>query len=201
MRFTLWLLIVCYGEKVFYENILLDRLFNAKRLSFTGDDKFECVESEWLLNPDNIPLKCVEYVDDVTAIYSSLVRPTFDVSKSTDIEFETSLIQILEINEHDQFMVSLHSTRISWNDQFLTWRPDMNGNITEIVIPASNVWTPDIYLWNSVFDEFNSFYDDGNVILDHNGNVVWLRPGVLKSACPVNMRNFPFDIQVRLQTI
>ena len=200
MRLFLWLFIICHGEKVFFENILLDRLFNGKRLSIVGHDNFNCIASEWLENPDNVPSLCLEYVEDETATYSSLVRPTFDVSKSIEIEFETSLVQIVEVNEHDQFMVSLHSTRISWTDQFLTWRPDMNGNITEIVIPASSVWLPDIYLWNSVFDEFNSFYD-GNVILDHLGNVVWLRPGVLKSACPVNMRHFPFDVQVWLRII
>ena len=146
-------------------------------------------------SPDKVPSKCLSYTDNETAIYSNLIRPVFNVSESISVDFQTSLIQILEVNEHDQYMVSLLSTRISWLDQFLTWRPDMNGNITDIVIPASTVWTPDIYLWNSVFEEFNSFYD-GNVILDYRGNIVWLVPGVMKSACPVNMLYFPFDTQI-----
>ena len=46
MKNYTYLVIICLGEKIYHENILLDRLFNAKSLSFSSTDT-DCVESEW----------------------------------------------------------------------------------------------------------------------------------------------------------
>ena len=41
-----YLVIICLGEKIYHEKILLDRLFNAKSLKFSSTDT-DCIESEW----------------------------------------------------------------------------------------------------------------------------------------------------------
>lgn len=36
----------------------------------------------------------------------------------------------------------------AWNDQVLRWDPDQFGGVTHIRLPASEIWTPDIVLYN-----------------------------------------------------
>lgn len=35
-----------------------------------------------------------------------------------------------------------------WNDYSLTWKPEEFGNIHTIRLPSSQIWTPDILLYN-----------------------------------------------------
>lgn len=37
---------------------------------------------------------------------------------------------------------------------------------------------------------------DAMVIIDQNGLVTWIPPAIFKSTCPIDITNFPFDIQV-----
>ena len=49
--------------------------------------------------------------------------------------------------------------RLAWKDEFLRWKPEMHGGITKIALSSDMVWTPDIYLWNSISEEFYSLED------------------------------------------
>jgi len=35
-----------------------------------------------------------------------------------------------------------------WNDIFLSWSPDVFGNVVEVRVQAKDIWTPDIVLYN-----------------------------------------------------
>ena len=44
----------------------------------------------------------------------------------------------------------------------------MHGGITKIALPSSTIWTPDMFLWNSISEEFYSLYDM-DLTLTHDG--------------------------------
>ncbi|VDM82254.1 unnamed protein product [Strongylus vulgaris] len=82
----------------------------------------------------------------------------------------------------------------SWIDHYLTWDPVEYGNIREVRLPISNIWKPDVLLYNSVDQQFDSTWPV-NAVVYHTGNVTWIPPAVIRSSCSIDIAYFPFDSQ------
>ena len=59
-----------------------------------------------------------------------------------------TLMQLIELNEREQYLTTSVMMSFTWKDEYLTWRPEMNAGITEIIVPSSKVWVPDVLLYN-----------------------------------------------------
>jgi len=92
--------------------------------------------------------------------------------------------------------------RIEWVDPRLTWDPLEYGNLTKIWMwigdggsggETSEIWTPDIELWN--LDEgLSDSFDDAYAIVSNDGSIFWSRPGHLRPVCKwYGLNDFPFD--------
>lgn len=55
--------------------------------------------------------------------------------------------------------------RMSWTDHYLTWDPSEFGNIKEVRLPINNIWKPDVLLYNSVDQQFDSTWPVNAVVL------------------------------------
>jgi len=197
MKITaLWLLHVALA--IYDESILLDRLLNAYRLDFVGGDNCDLDQEKgellWSVSPDDVPTKCLGYVEDSRAQYNSMVRPVKNCSQVVDVNFSMTLMQIVELNEREQYMTTSMMMTYGWKDEYLMWRPEMNGGVTEVVLPASKIWTPDVLLYNSLQDGFDTKYMS-QVTIYYTGDVSWMPPALLQSSCEVDMLYFPFDTQ------
>lgn len=51
-------------------------------------------------------------------------------------------------DEKNQVMTTNVWLDQDWNDEMLTWDPELFGNITRITIPCDRIWLPDIVLYN-----------------------------------------------------
>ncbi|KAI5087704.1 neuronal acetylcholine receptor subunit alpha-6 precursor, partial [Silurus meridionalis] len=81
-----------------------------------------------------------------------------------------------------------------WNDYRLVWDPDNYDGIQKLRIPSPHIWLPDIVLYNNADGVYEvSFYC--NAIVSNTGDVFWLPPAIYRSACAIEVRNFPFDQQ------
>ena len=92
--------------------------------------------------------------------------------------------------------------RIVWNDPRLAWNTtDHNGTsvarywvgegagLTE----ASEIWTPDLELWN-LAEPLQSSFINTHASVSPDGSVFWSRPGHLKPICKFEgLEKFPFD--------
>lgn len=76
----------------------------------------------------------------------------------------------------------------------LTWDPNEYGNITVLRISSTRIWTPDVLLYNTADDSFDSGFK-ANAIIQYTGDIKYLPPVLLKSTCEINIQNFPFDEQ------
>ncbi|CAF5063369.1 unnamed protein product, partial [Rotaria magnacalcarata] len=78
-----------------------------------------------------------------------------------------------------------------WMDEHLKWDPIHFNNITNISLPASAIWRPDLALFNNA---------DGNYEVNlmtkatvyYNGRVIWEPPAIYKSSCTINVEFIPF---------
>jgi nicotinic acetylcholine receptor len=55
-----------------------------------------------------------------------------------------SLIQ----NEKEQTFTCLLAIRQKWKDEYLTWDPEEFDGLSQIRLPANQVWTPDLVISN-----------------------------------------------------
>ena len=88
--------------------------------------------------------------------------------------------------------------RYYWNDYRLQWNKTY-WNTSRIIMytdpEADNIiWTPDIYLYNTAelpMDQLKY----SRLSVYSNGDIIWSRPGILKSTCKFDLSFYPFDIQ------
>ncbi|XP_072030668.1 neuronal acetylcholine receptor subunit beta-4-like [Amphiura filiformis] len=76
------------------------------------------------------------------------------------------------------------------------WNASVYGGITQIQMPVSNVWVPDITMYSSVNSEYERYKEDTIITVNHDGLVRWLTPAIYTSSCLIRVRYFPFDTQV-----
>ncbi|XP_019622645.1 PREDICTED: neuronal acetylcholine receptor subunit alpha-10-like [Branchiostoma belcheri] len=127
--------------------------------------------------------------------YSTDARPVLNASDIITVTFDIVIAQILELNAKEQVLASNLWVRQYWRDEFLTWKPEENGNITMVHINSERIWRPDTILYNRLHDEGWSATPDTNAIIQHTGDVFWGYPFTVRSSCLLDVTLFPYDVQ------
>ncbi|KAH8237886.1 hypothetical protein KR032_005424, partial [Drosophila birchii] len=122
--------------------------------------------------------------------YDRLVQPQFEsVPTPVSLGLVINYIDIEEINGK----LTVHCyLNIGWKDENLTWQPSEYENITQIIVRSSEVWTPQITLFNG--DE-GGLLADTQVLLGCHGQLLRVPPAVYTAYCNLNMQNWPQDEQ------
>ncbi|XGW01258.1 hypothetical protein V3C99_013874, partial [Haemonchus contortus] len=98
-------------------------------------------------------------------------------------------------DEVNQVIVLKEWHRMFWHDEFLVWNPADYDNITEIQVPRSLIWLPDITRID-LLDQSQSMPDDRSyVMVDHTGFIRHSVSHVVKAFCGYMITMFPFDRQ------
>ncbi|CAF0745794.1 unnamed protein product, partial [Didymodactylos carnosus] len=113
--------------------------------------------------------------------YNELERPVQNDSDTLTVKMNLALQQIIDLVKCVQ----------NWIDYSLKWSPEKFGNITTMRLPSVKVWTPDILLYNSADEKFDATMKT-NLVLQHNGSILYVPPGIFKSICPVDISDYPF---------
>ncbi|XP_022686204.1 acetylcholine receptor subunit alpha-like 1 isoform X2 [Varroa jacobsoni] len=103
--------------------------------------------------------------------------------------------RICKTNLRSQIMTTNVWVNQEWSDHKLRWDPTEYGGVTELYVPAEQIWLPDIVLYNNA---------DGNyevtimtkAIINNEGTVIWNPPAIYKSSCLMDVQYFPFDQQL-----
>ncbi|KAM9770732.1 LOW QUALITY PROTEIN: neuronal acetylcholine receptor subunit beta-2-like [Menidia menidia] len=126
--------------------------------------------------------------------YNKLIRPAVNKSQKLTVSLQVSLSQLISINEREQIMTTNVWLSQEWNDYRLRWDPDKYEGIKKLRIPSKLIWLPDIVLYNNADGVYEvSFYC--NAVVSSTGDIFWLPPAIYKSACAIEVQNFPFDRQ------
>ncbi|KAG8432467.1 hypothetical protein GDO86_016927 [Hymenochirus boettgeri] len=79
-------------------------------------------------------------------------------------------------------------------DVNLKWNPVDYGGIKKVRISSSDIWRPDLVLYNNADGDF-AIVKETKVLLDYNGKITWTPPAIFKSYCEMIVTYFPFDLQ------
>uniref|UniRef100_A0A667WHY6 Cholinergic receptor, nicotinic, beta 5a n=1 Tax=Myripristis murdjan TaxID=586833 RepID=A0A667WHY6_9TELE len=127
--------------------------------------------------------------------YNKLIRPAVNKSQQVTISIQVSLSQLISVviwMSVGNIIISLSLQE--WNDYRLRWDPDKYEGIKKLRIPSKHIWLPDIVLYNNADGVYEvSFYC--NAVVSNTGDIFWLPPAIYKSACAIEVKNFPFDQQ------
>ncbi|XP_057683231.1 cholinergic receptor, nicotinic, alpha 11 isoform X1 [Corythoichthys intestinalis] len=126
--------------------------------------------------------------------YNRMERPVGNDSNPLTVTFSLSLIQIMDVDEKNQVLTTNMWLRMSWFDHYLQWNQSEHPGVKNLRFTTDQIWTPDILLYNSADDDFDSTFKT-NVLVNSSGFAEYLPPGIFMSTCNVDVRWFPFDIQ------
>uniref|UniRef100_A0A914CXH2 Neurotransmitter-gated ion-channel ligand-binding domain-containing protein n=1 Tax=Acrobeloides nanus TaxID=290746 RepID=A0A914CXH2_9BILA len=74
--------------------------------------------------------------EDLLENYNKLVRPVRNPSEAISIHFKFKLLQLLDVRERDQVIMTNGWLIHNWIDYRLTWNPLEYGNVTMIHLPG-----------------------------------------------------------------
>ncbi|XP_033173051.1 neuronal acetylcholine receptor subunit alpha-2 [Drosophila mauritiana] len=122
--------------------------------------------------------------------YDSDVQPVFQ-GAPTNVSLGM-VVTYVDIDELNGKMTTHCWLNLRWRDEERVWQPSQYDNITEITLKSSEVWTPQITLFNG--DE-GGLMAETQVTLSHDGHLRWMPPAVYTAYCELNMLNWPHDKQ------
>ncbi|PWA22494.1 hypothetical protein CCH79_00017322 [Gambusia affinis] len=126
--------------------------------------------------------------------YNKVVRPVNHFSDAVVVTLGLQLIQLISVDEVNQIVTSNVRLRQQWKDVNLQWDPDAYGGIKKIRIPSTDIWKPDLVLYNNADGDFAIIHET-KVLLEHTGMITWNPPAIYKSYCEIIVLHFPFDLQ------
>ncbi|XP_039219051.1 neuronal acetylcholine receptor subunit alpha-7-like isoform X1 [Crotalus tigris] len=135
-----------------------------------------------------------QLLKDLMEDYIPLERPVGDDTQAITIHFTLSLMQIMDLDEKNQVLTTNVWLQMYWYDHYLRWNESEYPGVKSLRFSADQVWKPDILLYNSANEQFDSTLHT-HVLVNSSGYCQWLPPGVLKSTCRIDVRWFPFDTQ------
>ncbi|XP_002735958.2 neuronal acetylcholine receptor subunit alpha-10-like [Saccoglossus kowalevskii] len=136
--------------------------------------------------------------EDLFEGYNKRVRPVKNFTHAVNVLFNVRVTQIADVDERNQVLKTNAWTYQEWTDETLVWDPADYDGLSEIRVPATEVWLPDITLYNNA-DSHDYVADNtssSNAIVSYEGRVILKsKPTLLKSTCKIYVKYFPFDAQ------
>ncbi|XP_027131916.1 acetylcholine receptor subunit alpha isoform X2 [Larimichthys crocea] len=144
------------------------------------------------------PIFCSEdetrLVKDLFTGYNKVVRPVNHFSEAVKVTVGLQLIQLISVDEVNQIVTSNVRLKQKWLDVNLKWNPDDYGGIRKIRVPSTDIWKPDLVLYNNADGDFAIIHET-KVLLENDGMITWNPPAIFKSYCEIIVLHFPFDLQ------
>ncbi|XP_037711647.1 neuronal acetylcholine receptor subunit alpha-7 isoform X1 [Drosophila subpulchrella] len=131
---------------------------------------------------------------DLLDPYNTLERPVLNESDPLQLSFGLTLMQIIDVDEKNQLLVTNVWLKLEWNDMNLRWNTSDYGGVKDLRIPPHRIWKPDVLMYNSADEGFDGTYQT-NVVVRNNGSCLYVPPGIFKSTCKIDITWFPFDDQ------
>ena len=128
--------------------------------------------------------------------YNPDVIPIVGKSGTVNVSVDIYIMSINSIDEKGQTFTLRGFLEVKWTDQFLTWRPNDFGGVKKINVKNENIWLPDLALTNIYDSPTEMGQRDGRTSINNNGQCVMWPYKSFKVGCKINIRKFPFDVQV-----
>nr|NP_001190977.1 nicotinic acetylcholine receptor subunit precursor [Ciona intestinalis]BAJ65312.1 nicotinic acetylcholine receptor subunit [Ciona intestinalis] len=131
---------------------------------------------------------------DIMQGYDAKVRPSDSYNNSVKVVFKLVFNQLLDVSEVNQKIETKLWVYHKWMDPRLSWVPEDYENLEYIYLPTTNLWLPELVLYNNADGDF-AISQFTKAKVDYTGMVEWKPPAIFKSFCEIMVAEFPFDTQ------
>ena len=121
-------------------------------------------------------------------------RPVNNRTESVVVYFGIDLIQLIDLDEKNQVLITNVKSNYKWKDNGLTWEPADFGGVVDIRLPVDLIWTPDVVLYNYADTRLEE-KREVLATIRYDGTVIWKPPSMFKSTCEIDIVLFPYDKQ------
>ncbi|CAL1613548.1 unnamed protein product [Knipowitschia caucasica] len=85
---------------------------------------------------------------ELLANYNRLERPVVNDSAPILVELGLTLLQIIDVDEKNQVLMTNAWLQLYWTDAYLSWNTEHYPGVQNLRFPSDQIWTPDILLYN-----------------------------------------------------
>ena len=132
-------------------------------------------------------------IDYLLTGHNANVRPVTDFRDPVEVQLGLAVQTIESFDQMEETITLNIWQRMNWLDETLNWDSTVS-NLTSITLDPSEIWTPDLELINAATKP-EIYTLEGGLYLYSDGSVTYSKPTILKFSCPLQLSEFPFDIQ------
>nr|ARU12132.1 acetylcholine-binding protein 5 [Pardosa pseudoannulata] len=116
--------------------------------------------------------------------YDKLVRPVTSSRHVVPVSVQITPLALRSV-DFDSNILKLDTwLTVQWHDEYLHWDPTEFGGQENLILPASEVWKPDIAVYTATHDSASLPHVETNVLIHSNGDVLWVPPFTIENKCP-----------------
>uniref|UniRef100_A0A3B4EWG9 Glycine receptor, alpha 3 n=1 Tax=Pundamilia nyererei TaxID=303518 RepID=A0A3B4EWG9_9CICH len=167
-------------------------------LRLWDDSVARCKELDHAVRTRQVPMSPSDFLDKLmgrTSGYDARIRPNFKgppVNVSCNI-FINSFGSIAETTMDYRVNIFL---RQQWNDPRLAYSEYPDDSLDLDPSMLDSIWKPDLFFANEKGAHFHEVTTDNKLLrIFKNGNVLYSIRLTLTLSCPMDLKNFPMDVQ------
>ncbi|XP_045211207.1 acetylcholine receptor subunit alpha-like [Mercenaria mercenaria] len=149
-----------------------------------------------------VAVKC-QVIDDVNRLYQDKlsnyekrIRPVILQSHAVQVYITFTFRGLRSFDDLSGKANFLSSFTFRWKEDRLTWNASEYGGVEHIVLPHSDVWTPDVIMVDYPDLKNAPGTNSKNVKIEYNGNAAMNSLDMLETICTVDITKYPFDRQI-----
>ncbi|XP_067679501.1 neuronal acetylcholine receptor subunit alpha-3-like [Haliotis asinina] len=123
--------------------------------------------------------------------YIRHLRPA-SINESLTIRLAVAVTAITDLDESSQELSSSLLLKTYWRDYRLSWNTSQYGGVSSLSVPASQIWKPDFSMLHTMYGSFEHISHDLASVA-YTGDVSLYSHYRVRSRCPINISNFPYD--------
>ncbi|CAH1102402.1 unnamed protein product [Psylliodes chrysocephalus] len=134
-------------------------------------------------------------LDNLLRGYDNSVRPDFG-GPPTIVEVDIMVRSMGPISEIDMTYSMDCYFRQSWMDKRLSFFASSNYTLALSISMLAKIWKPDTYFYNGKQSYLHTISTPNKFVrLHHDGQVLYSSRLTIKAGCPMNLEDFPMDVQ------
>ena len=110
------------------------------------------------------------------------------------VKMDFAIASVLSIDDAKEVMTTSAYIRVSWVDPALSWNVSQHLGLPSVELPVQTVWTPGIYIANSLDKKKLFDYTDSVTVL-HNGTATGYFDHIVHTYCDMHLGRYPYDTQ------
>ncbi|XP_078681299.1 apolipoprotein(a)-like isoform X3 [Branchiostoma floridae x Branchiostoma belcheri] len=116
-----------------------------------------------------------------------------EVAPTTNLYIKAYVVNIINLDEKAEQIVTSYKAEWTWKDDRLTWDPERYGDFDHVFVSDELVWQPTLTLERNADTRYSGDFPNTEVRIDNDGEVTWPIAALASTTCTLDPFLFPQD--------